>query len=124
MNADYVKKRKSFSRDFIEFITKLTNEIFNCNCKDNPYCDCGRLNLERKILDLRIQNNMTIEEIGQFLNEEYNILVFKGDLIDYLENLIYNLESIKNIAEAIPNLNNSIIKELREIPQIIEKIKY
>ncbi|MFX0022790.1 MAG: DEAD/DEAH box helicase [Candidatus Hermodarchaeota archaeon] len=124
MNAEYVKKRKSFSRDFIDFVMKLTSEIFNCNCKDNPYCECGRLNLEKLILNLRIEDNMTIEEISDYLMEEYKIMIFKGDLIDYLESLIYSLESIKNIAEGISNLDKTFSKEINDIPQLIESIKY
>jgi len=124
MNADYVKKRKAFSRDFIDFIMKLTSDIFNCTCKDNPYCDCGRLNLEKLILNLRVKDKMTIEEISNYLIEEYKILVFKGDLIDYLENLIYSLESIKNIAEGISNLDENYIREIKKIPILIENIKY
>ncbi len=124
MNAEYVRKRKSFSRDFIDFIMKLTSDIFNCNCKDNPYCDCGRLNLEKLILNLRVRKNMTIEEISNYLSEQYRILVFKGDLIDYLENLIYNMESIKNIADGISYLGENYKMEVKEIPFLIEKIKY
>jgi superfamily II helicase len=55
MDANYVKKRKTFSSEFIEYIIKWTREIFNCDCKDSPYCECGRLNLERIILKLRIE---------------------------------------------------------------------
>lgn len=124
MNADYVKKRKTFSNEFIEFITKLTGDIFNCNCKDNPYCDCGRLKLEKIILNLRTNKNLSIKGISSYLNDEYKIIVFKGDIIDYLENLIYSLESIKNIIEGIMNLNIKYKKELSEIPKIIERIKY
>ncbi len=124
MNADYVKKRKTFSNEFIEFITKLTGDIFNCNCKDNPYCDCGRLRLEKIILNLRINENLSIEGISSYLNDKYKIIVFKGDVIDYLENLIYSLESMKNIIEGIMNLNIKYKKELSEIPKIIEGIKY
>jgi helicase len=124
MNAEYVKKRKSFSRDFIDFIMKLTSDIFNCNCKDNPYCECGRLNLERLILKLRINNNWTIEEISDYLMEEYKIMIFKGDLIDYLESLIYSLESIKNIAKGVSNLDDTFNEEINEIPKLIERIKY
>ncbi|MFW9971239.1 MAG: DEAD/DEAH box helicase [Candidatus Odinarchaeota archaeon] len=124
MNAEYVKKRKSFSRDFIDLIMKLTNDIFNCTCKDNPYCECGRLNLEKLILNLRIKQNMTIEEISNYLMQEYKIMIFKGDLIDYLENLIYSLESIKNIAEGISSLDESFNNEIKEIPKLIELIKY
>ncbi|MFX1322323.1 MAG: DEAD/DEAH box helicase [Promethearchaeota archaeon] len=124
MNADYVKKRKTFSDEFIDFITKLTGDIFNCNCKDNPYCDCGRLKLEKIILNLRINENLSIEEISSYLNNEYKIIVFKGDIIDYLETLIYSLESIKNIIEGIMNLNIKYKEELSEIPKIIQGIKY
>ncbi|MFX1391691.1 MAG: DEAD/DEAH box helicase [Promethearchaeota archaeon] len=124
MNADYVKKRKAFSHDFINFIIKLTSEIFNCTCKDNPYCDCGRVNLEKLILNLRVKDKMTIEEISNYLIEEYKILVFKGDLIDYLENLIYSLESIKNIAKGMSNLDVDYIREIDMIPNLIDNIKY
>ncbi|UCC19101.1 MAG: hypothetical protein JSV62_13525, partial [Promethearchaeota archaeon] len=124
MNAEYVRKRKTFSRDFIDFITKLTSEIFNCNCKDNPYCDCAQLNLEKLILNLRVKENMKIEEISNYLAEEYKILIFKGDLIDYLENLIYSLESIQNIAEGIPNLDEKYKIEADKIPNLIKNIKY
>ncbi len=123
MNAEYIKKRKSFSSDFLQLIMKWINDIFNCNCKDNPYCDCGRKNLEKIILDLRINDGFTIAQISQFLEDEYELLVFKGDLIDYLQNLIYSLESIKNISEGIKNLDAIYKQELSKIPKVIENIK-
>jgi len=122
-NADYVRKKKSFSRDFIQLIMKWINDIFNCNCKDNPYCDCGRVNLERIIVNLRIKEEFSIAQISQYLEHEYELLVFKGDLIDYLQNLIYSLESVKNISAGIKNLAAIYTKELSEIPMIIENIK-
>ncbi len=124
MNADYVRKRKTFSREFIEFISKWVNDIFNCNCKDTPYCDCGRLNLEKLLLNLRIKNNYTIEEISRYFEEEYKILIFKGDLIEYLESLIYSLESIKNILVGVFNLKSNYKEEIEDIPKLVEKIKY
>ncbi|HDZ19092.1 hypothetical protein LCGC14_1313370 [marine sediment metagenome] len=124
MNADNVRKRKTFSREFMDFITKWTSDIFNCRCKDNPYCDCGRKNLEKLILNLRIKENMSIEEISDYLNVEYKIIVFKGDIIDYLEGLIYSLESIKNIGVRLANLDKNYLNEILEIPSLIEEIKY
>ncbi len=123
MNAEYVRKRKRFSSDFIQLIMKWINNIFNCNCKDNPYCDCGRINLEKIIFDLRTKEKFSIAQISQYLEDEYELLVFKGDLIDYLQNLIYSLESVKNIAKGIKNLGAAYTEELSEIPKIIEKIK-
>jgi helicase len=123
MDANYVKKRKSFSDEFIEYVVKWTQDIFNCDCKDKPYCECGRVNLERLILNLRIENRFSIGEISEYLEEELKILIYKGDITDYLENLIYSFESILNISRGISNLDSEYEKELSEIPVIIENIK-
>jgi helicase len=123
MDAEYVKKRKKFSQDFIELVLKWINDLFNCSCKDSPYCECGRLNLESIILDLRTEQGLSVDQIHEYLREYYEILVFKGDLIDYLENLIYSFESVRNIAEGIENLNSSYRSELANIPTIVEKIR-
>ncbi len=123
MNAENIKKRKKFSREFIDFITKWINDIFNCNCKDNPYCNCGRLNLEKLLFDLRVDKGLSIEQISQYFKEYYKILIFKGDIIDYLENLIYSFESIKNISEGISNLEQKYKEQISEIPKVIQKIK-
>lgn len=124
MHADHIRMRKAFSQDNILTISKWINDIFNCNCRDSPYCDCGRLNLEKMILNSRVKNNLTIEEISSYFSEEYKIIIHKGDIIGYLENLIYSLESIKNILESIFNDNIKINSEIKEISNIIEKIKY
>jgi len=124
MNAEYVKKRKKFSQDFIDLIIKWTTNIFNCSCKDNPYCDCGRINLEKIILRLRTEDNLSVEAISSYLLDVYNIMVFKGDLIDYLESLIYSLESILNIAKGLDHINPENKKQLNDIPKLIENIKY
>jgi helicase len=123
MDANYVKKRKSFSDEFIEYVMKWTGEIFTCDCKDKPYCECGRINLERIILNLRIENKFSIREISDYLEEELKILIYKGDITDYLENLIYSFESILNISKGISNLDPDYEKELLEIPNIIDKIR-
>jgi len=124
MDAEYVKKRKKFSQKFIDYIIKWTKEIFNCKCSDNPYCECGRLNLEKIIFRLRTEEGLSIKEISEFLELEFKILVFKGDIIDYLENLIYSFESILNISRGITaDLDPSYEKELLDVPHIIESIK-
>ena len=123
MNAEYVRKRKKFSEDFIDLIIKWTTDIFNCTCKDNPYCECGRINLEKTILRLRTEDRLSVEAISSYLLEVYSIMVFKGDLIDYLESLIYSLESILNIAKGLDDLKPDNEMQLKTIPNLIEKIK-
>jgi superfamily II helicase len=76
------------------------------------------------ILSLRVKHRLTIEEICGYFKEEYKIIIHKGDMIGYLENLIYSLESIKNILEGIFDLDPKYIDEIKEIPNLIEQIKY
>ena len=123
MNAEYVRKRKKFSQEFIDYVSKWTTDIFNCTCKDSPYCECGRLNLEKILLSLRIEDKLSVEEIRDYFEEEYKIMIFKGDIIDYLENLIYTFESISHIAKTISQLDTDYIDELEEIPNIILSIR-
>ncbi len=123
MDANYVKKRRSFSDDFIKYVVKWTTEIFNCDCKDNPYCECGRLNLEKIILNLRIEDNFSIKEIAEYLENELEIMIYKGDITDYLENLIYSFESVLNISKGVPNLDPIYNEEISDIPNIIERIR-
>ena len=123
MDANYVKKRKSFSDDFIKYVVKWTKEIFNCDCKDKPYCECGKLNLKVIILNLRIENNFSINEISEYLKNELEILIYRGDITDYLENSIYSFESVLNISKGVPNLDPIYDEELSDIPNIIEQIR-
>ena len=90
------------------------------------FFNCGRLNLEKIILNLRIgkiiDKRLSIEEISKYLEDEYKFVIFKGDLIDYFENLIYSLESIKSISEGIV-LEQKFKKEIENFRHLIDKIK-
>ena len=123
MNAEYVKKRKKFSRQFIKFVMRWMNDIFTCKCEEKPYCDCGRIELEKIILELRTEDHFSISEIRQYLENQYNLTVFKGDIIDYLNSLIYSFQSIKNIALGLPTLEDSYKTEIKKIPKIVRNIK-
>jgi superfamily II helicase len=72
---------------------------------------------------LRTENQLSIDEISDHLMEEYSIQIFKGDIVDYLESLIYSFESLFNISKGLPKLDPDYKKELLEIPGIIERIK-
>jgi hypothetical protein len=50
-------------------------------------------------------------------------MIFKGDIIDYLENLIYTFESISHITRAIERLDMEYKNELEQIPNTILAIK-
>ncbi|MGV9172197.1 MAG: DUF5814 domain-containing protein, partial [Promethearchaeia archaeon] len=77
----------------------------------------------RIILELRTEDKFSIQDIHMYLHEKYNLTVFKGDIIDYLNSLIYSFQSIKNIALGVPNLGEDYRDEIRKISEIVQKIK-
>lgn len=123
LNAENIRKKKTYSREFIEMVLKWHEDIFTCNCKEKPYCECGRLNFEKLLLSLRVEDGFSIDQICEYLMNEYEVLVFKGDLTDFLESLIYSLESVLEIALSLKDLNTTYKSEISQIPTLIKKIK-
>lgn len=74
-------------------------------------------------MNLRIENNFSIIEISEYLENELEIMIYKGDITDYLEKLIYSFERILNISKGVPNLDPIYDEELSDIPNIIERIR-
>ncbi len=96
--------------------------LANCKCKDCPYCNCGLYNLQNLIFSLRIDKKYSIDDIYYYLLKEFEIIIYRGDLIDFFESLIHSFNTIKNICESL--ILNEVIKEkLLFIPKMIEKIK-
>ncbi len=102
VNSEHLgkKKRTHISRRLYSVIIRWSEDIFNCVCKDKPYCDCGKKTIERFIVDYRL-SGLTVNEIVLELVEEYEIKMFTGDIIDYLESIINNLFSIQKIGRSI-----------------------
>ncbi|MHA1857431.1 MAG: DUF5814 domain-containing protein [Promethearchaeota archaeon] len=94
------KKRVHISRKVYSIIIKWSEDIFNCTCSDKPYCDCGKKNIEHYILDYRL-SGLSVSEIVSTLVDEYEIKVFTGDIIDFLESVINSLFSIQKIGRSV-----------------------
>jgi len=118
VNAEHLgkKKRTHISRRLYSVIIRWSEDIFNCVCKDKPYCDCGKESIERFIVDYRLAG-LSVTEIVLELEEEYEIKIFKGDIIDYLESIINNLFSIQKIGRSviIPAQTMLRIKDIHNI---------
>lgn len=117
MAASRTKKTKKLEKWVLDLFAKWTLEIFSCNCKDNPFCECGQVTLAKKIVELRFQG-LRPSQISQILNEAYELYVYAGDIFGYLNNLIHRLRAISRIAEI---LKKEILVE--QIQTIIEKVE-
>ncbi len=119
ISADYMgkKQRSRLNKRLYTVILKWSENIFNCICEESPYCDCGRRNVEGYIFDYRL-SGLSITDIIASLKEEFEIKIFAGDLIDYLEGIIYSLLAIQKIGKSVRIPAQTMLR-LREIPQII-----
>lgn len=119
ISADYMgkKQRGRINRRVYETILRWIEDIFNCTCEDSPYCDCGRKNVEGFIFDYRL-SGLSINEIIQAFKDEFEIKIFPGDLIDYLEQIIYSLLAIQKIGKSV-SVPPQTMLQLKQIPKII-----
>ncbi|MHA2002170.1 MAG: DEAD/DEAH box helicase [Promethearchaeota archaeon] len=114
------KHKVKIKRRVFDIILTWSENIFNCNCEDRPYCDCGKRNVEGFIFDYRL-SGLSISEIVQTLRDEFEIKVFFGDLTDYLESIIYSLLSIRKIGRSIQIPAQTMIK-IRSISGTINQL--
>lgn len=93
-----VKLHKRMPGWMTDLFSRWMKDIFNCKCKENPFCDCGKINLSKKLLELRMMG-LTPRNISNYLIEEYDIYAYPGDIFDWLETFLHNLTAVKRISE-------------------------
>ena len=122
VNAEHLgqKKRAHIGRRLYNVIIRWSEDIFNCTCKDKPYCDCGKKNIERFIVDYRL-SGLSVQEIVLELEEEYEIKIFTGDIIDYLESIINSLFSIQKIGRSV-NIPAQTMLRIKDIHNIVNDL--
>ncbi|WXG43743.1 MAG: DUF5814 domain-containing protein [Promethearchaeati archaeon SRVP18_Atabeyarchaeia-1] len=98
-------------------LVKWATEFFNCNCRDNPFCDCGAEKICRKIVSLRLAG-LTPKRISEKLQEDYSLQVYPGDLFDWFEQEIHRLRGMERIMRAIGR--QGVSDQCKELAEFIE----
>lgn len=113
------RRRRSgkISKRTIKIFVKWVLDIFNCKCEDNPYCDCGKITLSKRLVDLRM-NGLTPKGISYELLKEYEIYAYPGDIFNWFDTLIHGLKAVQRIAEVS---NKEDIAE--EIDRLIKSVE-
>ncbi|WEU40123.1 MAG: DUF5814 domain-containing protein [Candidatus Odinarchaeum yellowstonii] len=109
IGEDNVKLHSKLPEWLTVLFAKWVKEIFNCKCKENPLCECGKITLSKKILELR-SLGLNPRNIANYLAEEYDIYAYPGDVFDWLETFLHNLTAVKRIAETL-NMN-TLVEEI------------
>jgi len=112
----FEKFRGQIPKNILDILLKWQKK-FSCEHEDKPYCDCGLMIANLEILDLRL-SGFSPKEISNYFKNEYNLLIYPGDIFKMLDDIIHRLNGIKRIANSIEMYDKE-----EEINQLIEKIE-
>ncbi|MFX0122811.1 MAG: DUF5814 domain-containing protein [Candidatus Hodarchaeota archaeon] len=117
MNASLKgKEATELNKWCLNVFSRWTQHFFNCDCPENPYCPHGQENIGRYILNERLSQK-SINQISASLTR-FELLLYPGDVLSFLNGLIHELEGIQRIAHA-----KKEIKIKKMITILIEKIE-
>jgi Superfamily II helicase, archaea-specific len=103
---------KDVSPKYQKLLLNFASDMFVCSCKESPYCGCAERKFSEKILLLRMKGMEPIEII-RWLENEYGITAYIGDVFSYLEDAVRNSEAVELIAKTMKK--EEIAKEAKQL---------
>jgi helicase len=118
--------RSSLPTLVVNTFSRWQQEIFKCNCPENPWCDCGQSELSRIIVKMRLKP-MNLKEITKELDIKYNLYAYPGDIYRWFDTLIHHLRAVAKLALVFQDKKTTRLAlntiKLIERPWIVPKKK-
>ncbi|MHA1733454.1 MAG: DEAD/DEAH box helicase [Promethearchaeota archaeon] len=99
LDANSVAHKKRLKGWLLQVYLRWVQDLFTCTCENKPDCNCGRRNLERAILDMKLAGR-DLDAIARALREKYEVMLYRGDLLDYFDSLVHVLNAVARLAGA------------------------
>ena len=93
------KEATELNKWCLTIFSKWTQNFFNCSCTENPFCKHGPEQVGRFIVNERLNGRKIGRISSGFKN--FELLVYPGDVLSFLNGIIHELEGIQRIAKAI-----------------------
>jgi helicase len=77
--------------------SNFAKDFLRCSCIDAPYCNCPIRGVSLHILELRMDGKSPSEIIDEF-SEKYGMFAYRGDIVEYLDQIVRYLDAIKAMA--------------------------
>lgn len=114
----YKKIKKKIPPWVQELLGLWHKQFFDCSCPKKGECRCGFINTNRTILDIRVEEGRTPKEISKFFKREYQLEIYSGDILRYLDGINHKLRGIARLASAL-----KLKAVVGDIDQLIRKIE-
>ena len=92
----FQNRKEQLSRHGEEVLINLLTEFFACDCKNAPYCNCPKIEIGKRLLDLR-KARLSPNRMSEEFRKEYGLKIFPADLINWLDSGIRILETSEKI---------------------------
>ncbi len=110
------KEATELNKWCLTIFSMWTQNFFNCSCTENPFCKHGPEQVGRYIINERLNGRKIGRISSGFTN--FELLVYPGDVLSFLNGIIHELEGIQRIAIAI-----EMEDVARKISLLIDKIE-
>ncbi len=100
MDASLGGLHKRLPKWVMELFVKWSRAFFDCNCEENPYCNCAQTKLGKYLVRVRSQGNAPRRMVS-ILEKKYSFFVYEGDALDWLNGLVHVLDGISRVAQAL-----------------------
>jgi helicase len=110
-------KSKNIPITLVERVKQWNRLFFDCNCKINPYCIHPKIKLSKLLLDLRL-SGLNISQMTYDLSRNYDLFIYPGDLLSWLDEIIHAIQSVARLAKAMKN--NKILIESKQLALAIQ----
>lgn len=108
------------TKRILDTFSTWTQELFTCNCKDKPFCNCGETEFSSKIIKLRLKG-YSPSKICTEIRKTLDVQLYPGDVYSYLDRVIHHLQAIQRLANVLNEKN--LRKQAKECSSRIEKPK-
>jgi helicase len=110
-------KSKKLPLTLVERVKQWNRVFFDCNCKANPFCIHPKMKLSKLLLDLRL-SGLNISQMIYELTRSYDLFIYPGDLLSWLDEIIHAIQSVARLAKAMKN--NEILVNSKHLALAIQ----
>ncbi len=118
LSGDFTLYRKEEMDPYVLDRLRLWIDLlYPCSHQDRPFCDCGQINIAKLIIQRRMLGD-TPSRVISYLESNYDLTAYIGDLITFLDAVVHRFEALHRIATVLEMKTQA--KVAREYAELVK----